>query len=380
MYNISMNTDFFNRVITSALLSIIFFNIVLLSDNFTNDFKISKEPDQSFFQETQSTPTLIPTPTTAPFSIPESHIISGGTHAFQTFNNCGPASLSMALSFYGINVSQKTLGDELRPYQNAAGDNDDKSVTLSEIAEKGREFGFTAYLRPNGDIEKIKKFVANDIPVITRTITKSGEDIGHYRVVYGYNEPGQVIIQNDSLQGKGLEYEYQNFLELWKTYGYEYLVLVPDDKIKYAESVMGPDANESNSWKNAVKNLEAEIANNPNDIPLRFSLSVAHYYTGDYSKSIEEFEVIESKLPFRQLWYQIEPLLAYQKLKRHDELLPRIEAILNNHNRAFSELYQMRGEIYLAQGKIEQARQEFELALFYNNNFEPAQKSLDQIS
>ena len=32
----------------------------------------------------------------------------------QTFNNCGPASLSMLFSYYGINKSQKELGQEFK--------------------------------------------------------------------------------------------------------------------------------------------------------------------------------------------------------------------------------------------------------------------------
>ena len=57
-------------------------------------------------------------------------------HVFQTFNNCGPASLSMVFSYYGINKSQDELGRELRPYQNQQGDNDDKSVTFEELSQK----------------------------------------------------------------------------------------------------------------------------------------------------------------------------------------------------------------------------------------------------
>jgi small subunit ribosomal protein S15 len=64
----------------------------------------------------------------------------------------------MALSYYGINKSQADLGQELRPYQVPGGNNDDKSVTLEEVAEKSKEFGLIPYLRPNGNNEIIKKF------------------------------------------------------------------------------------------------------------------------------------------------------------------------------------------------------------------------------
>jgi len=305
--------------------------------------------------------------------------VLGGTQGFQTFNNCGPASLSMLLSFYDIYISQEELGNELRPWQNPNGDNDDKSVTLPELAEKAEDFGFIAYHRPNGDIETLKNFIANDMPVITRTITKLGEDIGHYRVVYGYDDTSGQIIQNDSLQGAGLRFDYDDFLSIWKPYGYEYLVLVPVDKKGLAENILGENTSELASWKNAITRLQNEIAQNPRDPFLNFSLSVAYYNIGAYQKSIEEFEKVESQLPFRTLWYQTEPLLAYQKLGRNDEIFPRIEKILNGGNRAFSELYQIRGEIYLAQGNLQKARNEFELALFYNQNFSPASTSLNNL-
>ena len=158
-------------------------------------------------------------------------------HIFQTFNNCGPAAMSMALSYYGINESQQTLGQKLRPYQNQLGDNDDKSVTLEEIAELSKEYGLTPFRRPNGTIETIEKFISYDVPVLARTRLKPDDDIGHYRVIKGYSQNTQEILQDDSLQGQNLRYSYKDFNELWKFYGYEYLVLVPKDKdIKYGQS------------------------------------------------------------------------------------------------------------------------------------------------
>jgi tetratricopeptide (TPR) repeat protein len=52
------------------------------------------------------------------------------------------------------------------------------------------------------------------------------------------------------------------------------------------------------------------------------------------------------------------------------------DKILNNQNRAFSELYYMRGKIYQEQGQNELARAEFEKAVRYNRNFELARQAL----
>ena len=40
-------------------------------------------------------------------------IVAGTKISYQTFNNCGPANLSMILSYYGISKSQAELADIL---------------------------------------------------------------------------------------------------------------------------------------------------------------------------------------------------------------------------------------------------------------------------
>lgn len=314
-----------------------------------------------------TTPTPTPTPIKLP-TIPAVHTIAGGTHSFQTFNNCGPAALSMALSYFGITKTQQELGRELRPYQNPQGDNDDKSVTLEELAKKGEELGLIAYHRPAGDMEIVRQFVAGDIPVITRTWLRSGEDIGHYRVVKGYDQNAGTILQDDSLQGKNLTYSFLDFNTLWEGFNFEYLVLVQPEKQKLAEQILGENLNEQVAWQKAVKNAQSVLSRNPNNIFAEFNLSVAYFYLGDYEKSVKSFEKVENKLPFRTLWYQIEPILAYQKLGNYPRVFAIIDKVLNNYNRAFSELYLIRAEIYRIQGNVEASQAEIEKAIFYNQN------------
>ena len=322
----------------------------------------------------------LPTPTSFQLSIPtESKTLTNGIHVFQTFNNCGPAALSMALSYYGIYETQAKLGQDLRPYQVPGGDNDDKSVTLEELAEKSREYEFVPYHRPNGSIELIKLFITYDIPVIARTLIKVNEDIGHYRVITGYDGSTNEIFQDDSLQGKNLRYSYDDFNTLWKKFNFEYLVLVPKDKKEIAEAILRYEVDALESWKVAVKNAEAQLVEAPDDIYARFNLSVALYNIGDYQGSVEKFEKVETKLSFRTLWYQIEPILAYQKLKNYDRVFQITDKVLNYHNRAFSELYIIRGKIYLEKGQKNLAKSEFEKAYLYNKNLKAAQEALDSL-
>lgn len=275
----------------------------------------------------------------------------------------------MALSYYGIFVSQEVLGDQIRPYQIADGVNDDKSATLYELARKGQEYGFTPYHRPGGDVNLIRHFVANDIPVITRTLTAVGEDIGHFRVIKGYDEQRRVIIQDDSLQGSNLEYSYDEFSTLWTAFSYEYLVLVPQEKVERAELIMGENLDEETAWKNAIKASERQILVDPDDVYAKFNKLVALYNLGQYSQAINIYEQIESSLPPRTLWYQIEPIVAYQKMGMNEKVLEMTDNLIWNENRAFSEVYQIRAEVYESQGNGELAKENFDKAIFYNKYF-----------
>lgn len=317
------------------------------------------------------TPTLEPSPTPYPLITPPlTKELVGGSHSFQTFNNCGPAALSMALSYYGITVSQGELGQALRPYQNPQGDNDDKSVTLEELAEKSKEYNLVPYHRPNGNMELIKQLIAYDIPIIARTLLTTSEDIGHYRVVKGYDDSTGEIIQDDSLQGRDLRYPYLDFDLLWKQFNYEYLVLATPDKIEIVENILGENVDEKVAWQKAVDRAKQQLVQNPEDLYARLNLSVAYFNIGNYSESVLEYEKIETLLSFRTLWYQTEPIEAYFALGNYDRVLSMTDKILGNENRAFSELYVLRGLVYERQGEDNLASAEFDKAVLYNERLD----------
>lgn len=300
--------------------------------------------------------------------LPEKKVISNNYYVSQTFNNCGPASLSMVLSYYGINKSQEELGQIIRPYQNAEGDNDDKSVSLDELAEQAEKYELIAYHRPNGNIQLLKEFTANDIPVITSTWLHLNDDIGHYRIVKGYDDQEKIIIQDDTYEGPNITFFYDDFNRIWSKFDYQYLVIVPKDKQLLAEAIIGKNIDEKYAWQEAIDKNQQELNTDPGNIYSTFNLSVAYYYIGDYKKSVEEYEKVADQLPFRTLWYQIEPIEAYSRLGEYQKVFEITDSILNGGNRAFSELYIIRGNIYKKQGDLTAAKAEYEQAVFYNKN------------
>lgn len=306
----------------------------------------------------------------------EKVLLKGTRVVAQTFNNCGPATLSMILSYYGIDRSQKELGDQMRPYQHPKGNNDDKTVFYEEFVTMIEKFGLRALFRPAGSIELLKLFTANEIPVVLKTRLKPKEDSAHYRIVRGFDEKAKVIIQDDSYFGANRQIPYYEFLEMWQPFGYNYLPVYPPEKEAAVKVILGQNQNEKEAWRYALDRAEKENQLDPENVHPIFNLSVAYYHLGEYQKSVAEFERVESRLSRRALWYQIEPILAYWQLKNYDRVFALSDRLFENGNRAFSELYQLRGEIYLEKGDKGAARQEFELALKYHKGFKPAEEAL----
>jgi hypothetical protein len=315
---------------------------------------------------TVAAPSPLPSPVML-MPMPEQKILTGGMQTFQTFNNCGPAALSMALSYWEISKSQQELGQILRPYQHPRGDNDDKSVTLAELGWQAERYGLATYHRPAGSVEIIEQFIAEDIPVITRTWLRTGEDIGHYRVVKGYDRIQSELIQDDSLQGANLRYSYADFNELWEDFNYEFLVVVPEEKVSVVETILGEKLLEpEQAWQTAWQQADLIWQRDPSNLAAGFNRVVAAYYLGRYEEAVSGYELIKDRLPPRQLWYQIEPILAYYQTGDMDTVLAISNEILREDNRAFSELYYLQSLIWQQRGDTVRAEEQLELAERYH--------------
>lgn len=309
---------------------------------------------------------------------PEKYEIPSKGFVSQTFNNCGPASLSMVMRYFGKDVSQDELREQMRPFNNPAGGVDDKSVFANEFVTYAEKYGLQAMARPNGTPELIKLLIANDIPVVVRTWLHPGEDIGHFRIVRGYDDARQVFIQDDSYQGANLTYSYDEFNSMWQPFNYGYIVVYSPEKAAVVEAILGKNMDENTAYQQSIARAEKEIDANP--AYANFNLSTAYYHVGDYKKAVEYYEKAQSiGLPSRMLWYQIEPIQAYLKTGQYDKVFSLTDSILNNGNLAYSELYYLRGQAYLAQNDKEAARGEFETAIKYNKNYSDAQAALTSL-
>lgn len=312
--------------------------------------------------------------------IPDFKVITLPTHVWQTFNNCSMGAFSMLLSYYGVHKGQAELAELIRPWNNPQGDNDDKSTVFEELEPWAAEFGLTPYYRANGTVALLEQFIANDIPVMVRTLTKPTEDYLHFRVVVGYDRRSGEIIQDDSMQGKGLRYTHDAWNAIWKEFNYQYMTLAKTaEQRQVIEAILGEETDKQTAWKHARERAETALAANEDDIKARYNLLTAAYYLGDDAGVVREFERVEPQLSKYKLWYQIEPIEAYFKLGAQTRVLELADRVLESGNKAVSELYLLKGRVFEARGQTALARAEYEKAVMYNKRWKPAQDALNAL-
>lgn len=315
--------------------------------------------------------------TSTPANTPPQALLSTQLYVPQSFNNCGPAALSMDLSFYGVAVSQEVLADALRPDHNSTGKNDDKSTFPDQIAAQAEQYnGLIAYYRPAGSVALLKQLVAAGFPVIVRTLFMNNDQVAHYRVVKGYDDATGQIIEEDGFQGPNVTYSYGDFNALWKYFNYDYIVLAKPAQKAQVEAIIGADVNAATAWQDAANIAKKDLAASPSDYLATFNLAVADYYLGNYSQTVSLYQSVASQLPKNTLWYQIEPIEAEYQLGNYDAVYSMTQAIFDAGNIAFPELYVLRGQAYEKQGNDTQARAEFNTALMYNANLQSAKDAL----
>jgi tetratricopeptide (TPR) repeat protein len=291
----------------------------------------------------------------------------------QTMNNCGPATLSMVFAYYGVDQSQQAIGSILRPFQDPTGNNDDKSVFMDEMTAYAESSGFATFHRVNGDLDTLRALVSHNLPVVVQTLLDPNGDIGHFRIVTGYSDAQQRIVQTDPYRGANLGYSYSDFLGMWQPYGYEYLVIVPVDKAPLVTGILGDKSTEAAAWQGLLdRSKQEEAADGARSPYPLFNEAKAYYHLGRYPEAKAAYESVASQLPPRTLWYQLEPLQMYQQLGEDAKVLAMTEQILNRGNRAFPEVYYIQAQVYIREGNIPAAKARLGLALYYNRNYRPA--------
>jgi len=152
------------------------------------------------------TPTSTATPTATPTPLPSSALLGPTNYQAQSYNNCGPASIAIVLGYYDHWVTQYTVNEQVSP-----------GPSPCDIADHMPQYNLMAraYRSPPSR-DPIRLLLANGIPVIANQQLEPGSDVGHYRVVLGYDDAVGEFITDDPLRSKGpgLRIAYDTFVSL----------------------------------------------------------------------------------------------------------------------------------------------------------------------
>ena len=168
------------------------------------------------------TPTPIPTATATP--LPKSVLLEPMTHQWQTLNNCCPTSIAILLSYYGHEVSQHEVREHNWP--------------LTKLRQYLSQFGLTArqYASPPPH-GAVRQLLANGIPVVIGQRLSVDRDIGHCRVMRGYDDIACEFISDDPLYGPYHRIRYCLFAWFLGGDG-ETLIIYPPRQDALVESLM----------------------------------------------------------------------------------------------------------------------------------------------
>lgn len=320
---------------------------------------------------------------TAAMSMPRDHRLFGITHVQQTWNNCGPANITMALSYFSWHEDQEFAAGFLKP------DSEDKNVNPTEmVAFVNGQTGVRAVTRMGGDMALLKQFVAADFPVIIETgYAPEGYDwIGHYRTVVGYDDNLQQFHIFDSYlgtgeNGAGLTVPYNEFDADWQAFNRLFIVIYLPEREREVISILGERTDVARSAELALQVAQSEARANPRDKFAWFNMGTSLAKLGRYEEAAAAFDqASQIGLHFRMLWYQFGPYEAYYNVGRYDDVLALVNINLNNGGNYVEETYYWQGMVYAAQGRNDLARQSFTQALRRNPRFTAAQTALDEMT
>ncbi len=342
------------------------------------------------------TPTLLPTsaptatptpvPTSTPIPAPVSYKIDNDriTYQAQWWNNCGPATLTMTLSYYGYSQNQGPAANYLKPnsedknvspYQMVAYVNEQASVSLP----------VRALYRVGGDTQLLKILLSHDFPVI---IEKGYEVndlgwMGHYLLLVGYDDSLQTFYAYDSYlgngNGNGRPEAYQDVEHYWRQFNHLFIVLYDPAREAELMQLLGTRSDPKQAAQTALEVARTEAAARPDDNWAWFNLGSAYTILGQHEQAAQAYDqAFALGMPWRTLWYLHTPYESYYAVGRYDDVLALAKSAESTTVHV-EETFFYRGGVYAAQGDTQKAIQQFNLALNYNRNFYPATAARDAV-
>ncbi len=317
-------------------------------------------------------PTRPRTPTFAPDVIPIQPSVSlrGFKHEYQKWNNCGPATLAMTLSFFGRTDTQAAIAAAIKPNY------DDRNVRPDELSAYASSVGLRALVRVNGSLDRLKLLLSNDVPVIIETaLVKQPQGwMGHYRLLIGYD--AKQFFTLDSYDGPSVKLAAAELDDAWRAFNRQYLVIYDEAHAARVRAILADTLDDAAMYAQAAATARAESAADPQDAFAAFNLGASLVGLNRYAEAATAFDRARTLgLPWRMMWYEFGAYEAYLHVGRNAEVIALADTLLRQAN-DLEESHYYKGLALRALKREPEARAEFETALRFNPHYRAAQRAL----
>ncbi|HEX6512090.1 MAG TPA: C39 family peptidase [Chloroflexota bacterium] len=294
-------------------------------------------------------------------------------HEYETWNNCGPVTAEMLLSFYGVSKRQTEIAPILRP--NAK----NFSVRPDQIAAYLAQFGLESRPLVGGTLAQLKALVSNNIPVVVEDQLSLQEDYGHFRVARGFEDAAGVIIFGDSYFGPTNRLSYALYQELWKRHNYSFMPVYKPAQRPLVQAILGSNFDPEQNQRNALADARQAVADHPTDGFAWLNVGEDLYGAGQLEDARTAWEhARQLQLTTRTLWYTIWPAAVYNRLGQYQQALDVVAIPLaTDPNNA--EALMERGKASLGLGNKPRARTDFAAAIAVDPSLLPARQALNAL-
>jgi hypothetical protein len=225
-------------------------------------------------------------PAPQPKAAPAAMAFGEMKHVWQSLNNCGPATVVMALSTFGIDVSQEFARVPLRGTNIASG------MGPQRVDGWVKEnFGLRSVWRNNGTNDLMRRLVANGFaPMVTQWMQDPKiSRISHWRVVRGYDDAKGTFYVNDPMLGNYVPLSYQWFHNNWQTFSYRYMVIYDPKDEALLKTIIGDNWDNAKMRKNFYERTKADAYSNDTSAAWLVYGEAAYGY-GLFREAVEAFE------------------------------------------------------------------------------------------
>ena len=330
-----------------------------------------------------ATPTSGPTPlpTATPPALPPSAALPAPAWEKQGWNNCGPATLAMALRYYGWQGDQDDIADLLKP------DPGDKNVNVEELVYyvRTRAGWLNAEYRVGAELRTLKRFLAAGYPVVIEKSLELPPNEGgggwaaHYVLLTGYDDERQAFVTQDTFDGADLPVSYADLDERWHAFNHVYIVVFPAEQAENVAALMADDSDPEVNRQRALERSQAEVAAAPDDAFAWFNLGTNLAHFERYGEAAQAYDTaLGLGLPWRFTRYQFGPYIAYFNQGRFEDVIDLATSTLYRTSKS-EEARLWRGWARYRLGELGGALDDFQAALEINPNYLDARYALDYV-